>query len=177
MMTSESVKELPQPEQYQAQPGSEGSGNVNPSDPAPLQRFFCSVQDKAEGPFDLIELAAELKYAHINADTPICREGKEDWVAFRDLPEFVSAQEMSIETIARHLVEKARIQRSSRSPRKIPPLFWILAVATYFSGVVVLVVITTPVPPAPKTSKPQIPVRVPWLKAGQANLGSLAATP
>jgi len=80
------------------------------------KRFFCRVQEKIEGPLDVIELAAHIKYRNIDGDTLVCREGTDTYLPFRDLPEYTIAQEVSIEEIARHLHEKERSPASSALP-------------------------------------------------------------
>jgi len=115
---------------------------VNPPNPASSHRFLCKVQDKTVGPFDLIELAAEFRYDHIDAETPICREGTEDWLAFRDLPEFATVQAISIDAIARHLEKKERASQLSGTATSLPWL--VVGIALFFLALVALVSISQP---------------------------------
>jgi hypothetical protein len=78
--------------------------------PAP-SRFYCLAQDEIHGPFDVVDLAAQLRYGTINSDSQVCPEGAEVWVRFRELPEFVIARDMSIETIALRLEEREKTGR------------------------------------------------------------------
>lgn len=96
------------------------------------ERFFYWATYKAEGPFNIIELAGLLKCATIDGDTAIRREGAEEWGAFRDLPEFAGAQEISIEAIARHLEEKTRRELASCLPRKTASFPWTPAAIALF---------------------------------------------
>jgi hypothetical protein len=98
------------------------SSHQNPPARAPVQHYFCALQDKPEGPFDLIELAAQLRYANINPSTLICRQGEETWSPLQDLPEYLTLHEISIEAIARHVEEKARPQSAPFSPAQIRPV-------------------------------------------------------
>ncbi len=95
--------------------------NEAPPPEAAPSRFHCYVKTQVEGPFDIVELAAQLRYATIDGDTPISREGSEEWFPFRDLPEFAIAQQLPIETIARHLEEKERTGLSPRLPDEPSP--------------------------------------------------------
>jgi hypothetical protein len=83
------------------------------------RRFFYANGNRAEGPFDLIELAAQLRYSNIKTDTLVCREGEETWLALQDLPEFASLEAIPVETIARHLEEKASSHPSASTPAQI----------------------------------------------------------
>jgi hypothetical protein len=104
---------------------------VNPSTFPTGQRYFCLVRDKWEGPFDLIELAAQLRYATIDPETRIRLEGEEAGLPLRELPEFVSVQEIPIETIAWHLEEKERSLHSSDARTGVR---WSLSSATLSSA-------------------------------------------
>lgn len=113
---------------------------MNKTDLATAGRFFCFVKDKVEGPFDLIELAGQLKYSNIDAETLICREGKDDWSAFRDWPEFLAVQNISVEEIARHLEEKQQAEASAGSSKNSFP--WInRTTALFLFGAVVFALI------------------------------------
>jgi hypothetical protein len=108
---------------------------MNPFSSASSQRFFCMIRNQEAGPFDLIELAAELKYGHIDASTPIRNEESDDWLIFRDRPEFAAVQSIPIEEIARHLEEKERGGTSSQSSDEPRPFPWIIPiVALVISG-------------------------------------------
>jgi hypothetical protein len=103
---------------------------------AAASRFFCYVQNALEGPFELIELAGQIKSSHIDAETLICREGEEEWFPFHTLPEFATARDMPVEVIARHLEERERLQHSPRSASKVKSLFRLVAV--WALGILVL---------------------------------------
>ena len=128
--------------------------DVSPSDPTPVPRFYCHVQDKVAGPFDLVELAGELRCKNIEAETLVCREGEEEWRAFRELPEFVSAQEMPIEEIARRLEEKERASQPQSAPAKAWSVPWpslavgLFVVCSMGVGIVYWPGQQPPVPPA-----------------------------
>jgi len=95
--------------------------------PTSPHRFLCMVEGRIAGPFDLIELAAEVRYGHIDANTLVRYEETEDWLALRDLPEFTSIQEVSIDTIARHLEQKERMARGASSTGTISSFPWAIA--------------------------------------------------
>jgi len=82
------------------------------------QHYFCKVGGVVEGPFNLIELAAQLRYARISGDTPLSLDGATEWRPFSAWPEFTSAQEIPIEEIAAHLEAKEHGQVSKQSPVK-----------------------------------------------------------
>jgi len=123
------------------------------------------VHDKVEGPFDLIELAGQLKYTNIDAETSICREGKKDWFPFRDLPEFATVRQMSIEVIARHLEEKARAELLSQSPKKPATFPWIIiAIALFVLGITAIGFLSFKGPSADTLQKaPQPAVQDSWV--------------
>jgi len=73
------------------------------------QRYYCRVGDVVEGPFDLLELAAQLRYTHINSLTPVSLDGTTGWRPFGQWPEFAAAQKIPIEDIAAHLEVKERV--------------------------------------------------------------------
>ena len=105
-------------------------------------RFFCMVRNKEAGPFDLVELAAEIKYGHIDASTPVRRDGSEDWLVFRDLPEYAAAQAVPIEEIARHLQEKEQGGSSSPSSDEPRPFPWIIPIgALVISGLLLTAIV------------------------------------
>jgi hypothetical protein len=110
----------------------------NPDTPS----FFCQTPAKVTGPFDLIELAAELRYGNITADTPVRSNETEPWRSLRDLSEFAAVQSISIEEIASHLEEKARggVPTPSDVPRSFP---WIIPVAALLisGGLVVALIL------------------------------------
>jgi hypothetical protein len=91
------------------------------------KRFFCFTKDKVEGPFSLIELAGLLRAKHIEAETPLCPEGSEEWIAFRDRPEYMFATEISHQAIDQHLQETAQAAVSPWSPKKLATFLWIMA--------------------------------------------------
>jgi hypothetical protein len=122
------------------------------------------VGDKVEGPFDLIELAAQFRYATIDAATPVTLEGAEEWLAFRERPEFAAAQAISIEAIAAHLERRVRPEVSPKTFGNIG--FW-TPLALGLACVVGLVALLTPGPvPSPATvpvvSSPAGPA--PWVQ-------------
>jgi hypothetical protein len=75
---------------------------------AGVHRYFCAVNDTTDGPFDLVELAAELRYGNISSATPVRRQGEEAWCALQDMEEYPKLCEIPIDTIARYVEEKAR---------------------------------------------------------------------
>jgi hypothetical protein len=95
--------------------------------PPPKKRFFCFIQDKVEGPFNLVELAGLLRAKHLDADTPLCVEGTEEWIIFRDRPEYAFAQEIPSQVIDQHIQETASASESSWSPKKLLMFLWIMA--------------------------------------------------
>ena len=97
------------------------SSSPNPSSPTVAQNYLCTVGDKTEGPFDLIELAAQLRYGNITPATLVQRQGEETWSPLQDTPEYPKLHDIPIETIARHLEqkEKAREQPAPLSPARI----------------------------------------------------------
>jgi hypothetical protein len=137
---------------------------VNESEPVSHRRFFCWLKDQTEGPFDLVELAGLFKQLNIGPDTLICREGEDLWKEFRGLPEFASAQEMSIETIARHLEERARAGRSPKATTFSFP--WAIATSVICALVVAgFAILLTPAPtPEVKPVVLQLPPVDPWPK-------------
>jgi hypothetical protein len=80
-----------------------------------------------EGPFELVELAGLLRANHVDADTPLCAEGSEEWILFRDRPEYVFAQEIPAQLINQHIQETASAAESSWSPKKLLSFLWIMA--------------------------------------------------
>jgi len=106
--------------------------------PPSSHRFLCMVQGRIAGPFDLIELAAELRYEHIDGNTLVRREDSEDWFALRELPEFTHIKEVSVDTIARHLEAKERFAQSSSTAPSFPwtavgfVLFFVVLIALAF---------------------------------------------
>ena len=118
-----------------------------------MQLYFYAAGDKAEGPFDFIELAAQFRYANINPGTLICRQGEETWSPLQDLPEYLSLQEISIEAIARHVEKKARPQPGALSPAQIRPVMSGLKPIAMFlavgAGLVVLLYVFQGASPAP----------------------------
>lgn len=135
---------------------------VNESEPIPHQHFFCWVKDLMEGPFDLVELAGQLKQSIIGPETLICRDGEELWIEFGELPEFASAQSMSVEMIARHLEERIRAQHSPKA--RIAHFPWLVAaIATCVLVVVGLTTLFAPVPHAEMApSTLHLPAADPW---------------
>jgi len=99
---------------------------MTPADASSSSRYYCHAKGVTLGPLDLIELAAELRYGNIDAESLVCPVGAEEWHAFRDLPEYAAAQELSIETIARHLEkkEKEKGKPPASSPQRLMPWFW-----------------------------------------------------
>jgi len=95
--------------------------------PTPTKRFFCFTQDKVEGPFSLVELAGLLRAKHIEASTPLCLEGTEEWINFCDRPEYMFAQEIPVQMIDQHLQEQTTATESSWSPKKLLSFLWIMA--------------------------------------------------
>jgi hypothetical protein len=95
--------------------------------PHPKKRFFCFVQEKVEGPFELVELAGLLHAKHIDADTPLCAEGSEEWLLFQDRPEYRFAQEIPANVVEKHLQEQAEATASPWTPKKLAMLLWIMA--------------------------------------------------
>jgi hypothetical protein len=79
----------------------------SPTPPAP-QTYLFAVGDKTQGPFDLVELAAQLRYQNIGPATLIQRCGEVAWTPLQDLPEYRTLHDIPVETIARHLEEKER---------------------------------------------------------------------
>jgi hypothetical protein len=134
---------------------------MNSIEHAPLQRFSCLTREKIEGPFNMIELAGRLRYGTINGDTLVCGEGKEDWLAFRDRPEFIAVQGLPVEVIAAHLEAKARAERTSQAPKKVAPFPWLLtALSLGLAGIVGLTILLSPVPkviPRPPPEPPIVP--------------------
>ena len=93
----------------------------------PKRRFFCFTNDKVEGPFELVELAGLLRAKHIEADTPLCAEGTEEWSNFRDRPEYVFVQEIPAQVIDQHIQETTSAAESPWSPKKLLSFLWIMA--------------------------------------------------
>jgi len=94
--------------------------------PQPTKRYFCFVQDNVVGPYVLIELAGLLRDKHIDADTPLCLEGTEEWINFRDRPEYAFAQEIPLSVIHQHVQEHASTTESSWSPKKLMSFGWVM---------------------------------------------------
>ncbi len=111
--------------------------------------------DAQQGPFDLIELAAQLRYATIDAQTPVCREGETAWRALMDLPEYAAIQDIPIETIARHLEEKARPSSPARSPG-FPVTAVMLSAAIIIAAILAIVLLW------PSAKSPLKPVTNPF---------------
>jgi hypothetical protein len=134
---------------------------MNSIEHAPPRRFSCLIGEKIEGPFDMIELAGQLRYATINGDTLVAGEGEEDWLAFRERPEFVAVQGIPVEAIAAHLEAKARAKRSVPVPKKVASFPWLLTVLSLgLAGIVGLTVLLSPVPkviPRPPLEPPIVP--------------------
>ena len=80
-----------------------------------------------EGPFNLVELAGLLRAKHLDAGTPLCVEGSEEWINFRDRPEYAFAQEIPSQVIDQHIQETASASESSWSPKKLLMFLWIMA--------------------------------------------------
>ena len=102
------------------------------------QRYYCRVGDVVDGPFDLIELAAQLRYNNINSLTPLSLDGATGWRPFGQWPEFAAAQKIPIEDIAAHLEVKERVHTPEEEApaRSWTPWmilgFLIIAVGTIF---------------------------------------------
>jgi hypothetical protein len=128
---------------------------LSTADPNFHQRYSCRINDKIEGPFDLVELAGLLREGVIDGDTPVCFEGTEAWGALRDRTEYRSAQDIPIEIIARHLHEKERAGLFAQAPRTNSFSFvWVIFVgAMAFIGLMVFwpqpQPAAAPPPPAP----------------------------
>ena len=76
--------------------------------------FYCLVEEEKRGPFDLIELAAQLRTSKIEVQTRVFRAGETEGRALGELPEYAQIRDMPIETIARHLEEKERVASPDR---------------------------------------------------------------
>jgi len=87
------------------------------------------------GPLDLVELAAELRYGNIGTETPVRRKDETTWTIFRELPEFATAQGMSVEVIARHLAERERAGAAQERRLWRPNLSIIILIVVFFVGV------------------------------------------
>lgn len=143
------------------------------SNTLPPARFFSVGTERAEGPFDLVELADQLKRAMLNPDSLLCREGEETWIPFRDLPEFATVRKISLEPkVVPPPEPPAPPKRPAPLARKLQLLPWITALVVIFLVGVAVVALTlprspksapapsTPVPPPPQAAP--APVQTSW---------------
>ena len=107
---------------------------MNAADPNSHEQFFCLVGDRVHGPFNLTELAAELRYGHIKPETPVRRESETVWVAFRERSEFAMAVGMPVEIIAQRLEAKG-LGSSGSSRSLVPTPGVVMAFAVFFACV------------------------------------------
>jgi hypothetical protein len=121
---------------------------VNPPDSVSLAQFFCLVHGEPTGPFDIVELASQLKCAQINAATPVRREGEDGWIPFGDLPEFATAHQMPVEEIALHLERKEQAKR----PKRKPYLTWFISAVVVFLVVDLWLLVNSQTGPPTRTS-------------------------
>src|ERR1700733_4754373 len=90
-------------------------------EPIKSPKWFCRniSTGRAEGPFDLVELAGLLRSGDITGQTLVRAEGDENWVAFQDRREFESAKNMPVDVIYQHLKDEAEEQESPWSLRRL----------------------------------------------------------
>ncbi len=94
--------------------------------PHPTKRYFCFVQENVIGPFNLVELAGLMRDKQIDGDTPLCLEGTEEWINFRDRTEYGFAQEIPQSVIDQHIKEQVSETESDWSAKKLLPFLWLM---------------------------------------------------
>lgn len=103
---------------------------ATPSNSSP-KKFYCAFEQTGEevhGPFDFMEMASLLRTNHVTGDTITFVEGEEQWVPFKDRPDYHFAREVSAEAIAQYDKERAESQESNWSWRRLKLLIWALPV-------------------------------------------------
>jgi hypothetical protein len=134
---------------------------VNRDDAARGPRFLCRVGDRIQGPFDLIELAGQLRFAAIDGETLVARKGEEDWLVFRDRAEFVAVQ-----GIAAPLEEKTRVGRPTKLFAGIGP--WTVGTIGLACAAGILALLSPAPAPAPAPnlvpSSPVVTGPAPWVE-------------
>jgi len=88
--------------------------------PEPLFYIEREAQTVA-GPYDLVQMAGLLRKKIITAETPVRREGEEEWKPFSWHPEFSIAREMSTDAVSARVDElNEEAEEGSRSPIPLP---------------------------------------------------------
>jgi hypothetical protein len=87
--------------------------------PEPLFYIEREAQTVA-GPYDLVQMAGLLRKKIITADTPVRREGEEDWKPFSWHPEFSIAREMSPDAVSARVDELNEEAEDARAPIPLP---------------------------------------------------------
>ena len=95
--------------------------------PSATKRYFCFTEEKVEGPFILVELAGLLHGKHIDGDTPVCLEGSDEWLYFKDRSEYGYAREIPVDAVNRHVEEQTHANASDWSPKKLLPFLGVMS--------------------------------------------------
>lgn len=111
----------------------------------PSKKYHCAFEETGEqvhGPFDFMEMASLLRGNHVTGDTLVFVEGEEQWMPFKERPDYHLAREVSAEAIAQHTKEHTESQESNFSWRRMKLLVWALPVLFLVIGwrVVVFVI-------------------------------------